>query len=547
MSKKRHTLRHSRRGRPPQADTHPARVPPGQTMVRQDGSVPAAARRSSMLPPSVVPHDPALIERLRELWLSARWTDVGFADNGSISAHPDRPRIAAMQAAALQQLGDRARARAVARQALDWGCSREELTAALLAGVHHTLARASMLAKRDTKVTGHLERAVAGVRLSSEVRRHAQARRDALEVELRGAVSANATLRLRGAQPAAVKTPAWITGLAELCLRAGDLHESVDAAMASQLTLDDDRVRFLMLLSEHMLGRGDRLTAVHFLNAARAFAGNAEATLRTELLRRLVALGAAENAVDLALESALEEVDAQAGRAPLGGTLREAYQRVRQAAQAKHEHGHELLLTYLARELHRLKALATGRQLTLIEVGTTREDVPGQGSTRKLAEYCQKHQLRFITVDMDPHNSRMARQTFQALGAASFEAITAKGEDYLRERAGPIDLVFLDAYDFDHGKHSELRQSRYEKYLGARIDELACHRMHLDCAESVAAKMWTHGVVCIDDTWLDQGRWTAKGTLAMPYLQENGFSVVEARNKAALLVRQATPAQDRDA
>jgi hypothetical protein len=122
--------------------------------------------------------------------------------------------------------------------------------------------------------------------------------------------------------------------------------------------------------------------------------------------------------------------------------------------------------------------------------------------------------------------------------------VTAKGEDYLRERTGPIDLVFLDAYDFDHGKHSELRQSRYEKFLGARIDELACHRMHLDCAESVATKLWAHGVVCIDDTWLDQDRWTAKGTLAMPYLLDHGFVLVEARNRAALLLRQATAARE---
>jgi hypothetical protein len=52
----------------------------------------------------------------------------------------------------------------------------------------------------------------------------------------------------------------------------------------------------------------------------------------------------------------------------------------------------------------------------------------------------------------------------------------------------------------------------------------------------VLKKLAVDGVVCIDDTWRDeQDRWTAKGTLAMPYLLENAFTLVEARNRAALL------------
>jgi hypothetical protein len=147
--------------------------------------------------------------------------------------------------------------------------------------------------------------------------------------------------------------------------------------------------------------------------------------------------------------------------------------------------------------------------------------------------------MAFVTVDMDPHNARMAQRVFENL-SVDFEAVAAKGEDYLRQRTAPVDFAFLDAYDFDHGKHSELRQSRYTKYLGSRIDEEACHRMHLNCAQSLVRLLSPHGVICIDDTWLDGGRWTAKGTLAMPYLLEHGFELIDARNRAALLRR--TPA-----
>ncbi len=63
--------------------------------------------------------------------------------------------------------------------------------------------------------------------------------------------------------------------------------------------------------------------------------------------------------------------------------------------------------------------------------------------------------------------------------------------------------------------------------------------MHLDCAQYVVAKLADKGLVCLDDTCLEEGKWTAKGTQAMPYLLSNGFKLLEARNRAALLVRTA--------
>lgn len=177
----------------------------------------------------------------------------------------------------------------------------------------------------------------------------------------------------------------------------------------------------------------------------------------------------------------------------------------------------------------------------MVEVGTTRESVPGQGSTRRLAVFCEEQGIAFVTVDMDPHNSRMAQRMLDSLDTG-FRAITMKGEDYLRQRQDAVDFVFLDAYDFDHGQHSELRQSRYMKFLGSRIDEQACHQMHLDCAQSVVRLLSPIGVVCIDDTWIENGAWTAKGALAMPYLLENGFELIDARNRAALLKRSSNPA-----
>jgi hypothetical protein len=61
--------------------------------------------------------------------------------------------------------------------------------------------------------------------------------------------------------------------------------------------------------------------------------------------------------------------------------------------------------------------------------------------------------------------------------------------------------------------------------------------MHLECAKAALDKMAPWGVICMDDTWLTDGAWQAKGTLAMPYLLEHGFRLLEMRNRAALLAR----------
>src|SRR3546814_1660048 len=125
---------------------------------------------------------------------------------------------------------------------------------------------------------------------------------------------------------------------------------------------------------------------------------------------------------------------------------------------------------------------------------------------------------------MDPHNTAAAGAMFKKLGVG-FQAVNDKGEDFLRAYADDMDFVFLDAYDFDHGKHSELRQSRYKKFLGSEIDEIACHEMHLDCAKSVHLKLSAGGLVCIDDTWIDDGKRSEEHTSELQSLMRISYAV----------------------
>ena len=481
------------------------------------------------------PYDESRLERARTYWQFGEWARLAALADESLDQHPDRARLALFAAAGCQQLGQLDRTRALVRQALAWGCRRPLVSQILISGVYHGLGRAAWLADDVSKARHLLETAVDVLNPRAEARLWYPIRHALAEQELTAQRRAHQSLTAA----AEARIPDWLHSLAENCLEQSDIHAAIDQAGADFSRSPTQLVQWYLTLSESFQARQDRLTAEHFANQARLALPEKDEGLTLAVVRRLIRVGRSDEAMALTMEHALK--GSLIGEA-LGhedfDTVQTAFQRSRTAAKASNQHGQALLLTYLDTHLTDYIATLDGRRPVLIEIGTTREEVSGQGSTRQLAEFCQRQGIDFITVDMDPHNTQMANQLFQRLGAP-FQAVTMKGEDYLREFAGPIDFVFLDAYDFDHGGHSALRQSRYERFLGGRIDEQQCHQMHLECAQSLAVKLAPKGVICLDDTWRDQSTWTAKGTLAVPYLLEHGFGLLEARNRAALLARAA--------
>lgn len=327
--------------------------------------------------------------------------------------------------------------------------------------------------------------------------------------------------------PATIPNTQILLPQIDMALTAKAVPEALDALFA---TLEREDCALAMLLAAaHFTRKGETLLALGLVTEALDEAPpNAQAlaalgaSLYLDLNRGALALEAL--ASGLRRPGVLKQPQIASLDTALFGGL---------AKSSNNEHGHTLLIHYL----RDVPPLSLSRKQLMIEIGTTRENVPDQGSTRKLAQLCADLGLDFITVDMDPSNSRRARRMFKRLGLP-FKAITAKGEDYLAAYPGPIDYVFLDAYDFDHGKHSEQRQSRYERYLGNRISDADCHQMHLDCAHSLLGKLAENGLICFDDTWIDAaGNWSAKGTTAMPFLLANGFEIVNTYNNAALLRR----------
>lgn len=412
------------------------------------------------------------LEQAKEYWLLGEWEKLVAFDLEFLQNHPDREEFALLVGSACLQLGDLGKGKEYIKLALEWGCSQHDIGKVLVAGIHNTLGGIKNLTSNND-----------------------------------------------------------VFSIANKCLAAEDIYNEIDKYLLSSLLDDAYKLKFCIALSDRFFSKKNNLMAQHFLTTAESFLTK---EIDKELLvKQWLLLGRSNEAFDILVKGDLKVKKFTKNERE---KLLSVYNRVRKKEIDKGEHGHHLLLEYLEGSLSKYKKMISDRVPTLIEVGTTRENIPGQGSTRKIAEFCKRNKMQFITVDMDSHNTDMAYNLFIEM-EMPFKAINSKGENYLSAYAGYMDFVFLDAYDFDHGNHSELRQSRYEKFLGNRIDEKKCHQMHLECAESIAVKLQPHGVVSIDDTWLVDGKWCAKGTLAVPYLLENGFEVIVAKNRSVLMRR----------
>jgi hypothetical protein len=308
-----------------------------------------------------------------------------------------------------------------------------------------------------------------------------------------------------------------------------DLFNASDFILLSDSFLSDEEKALLCCEFGLAIAKKDRYQGISYINNARFFLDGKNKEILDKMIKYLLKLNEPKIALDLKVEDCLRDVPFpnQSGQ-----PLLDEYENIKKHAREKQEHGHQLLIKYLEKDTQHYNG-----EKTFIEIGTTRENIPGQGSTLQLAKLCKEKGIKFITVDMDPHNTRWANFVSERLDLG-FVAVNKKGEEFLKNDIESFDFIFLDAYDFDHGKHSEIRQQRYIQNLGSKIDDEKCHIMHLESAKSVVEKLRPNGMVCIDDTWQNKkGEWIAKGTLAVPYLLENGFKIIDKRNNAVLMVR----------
>jgi hypothetical protein len=428
--------------------------------------------------------------------------------------------------------------RCVAALSSAWDSASDRLTNAAEAALHLEDENRALLGQLHL-VQEELELLLLENRRIRGERDGAVRERDLLRKESHGRAARISELEIRlaasGAQadPAADSSPLSpeLCEAAFLVASSANPTEAVATTLGVQGITPWNRFLFLREVAKLFFAARNRMVALGFIEEASRSLDGLPESCRAVLVRDLLAMGGAEEAFEMALRGIGGEAAYSPEERQLLQTARDALQ---QRIYDDKGHGHEVLLSFLSANAGAIREAKGGGPPVLIEIGTTRESASGQGSTRRLMEFCRKEGFHFITVDMDSANAEMAALMFRENGVP-FEAVHSKGEDFLAAMEGSIDCVFLDAYDFDHGRHSELRQSRYEKFLGARISDADCHRMHLDCAKAVAARMMPWTVVCMDDTWLEDGRWVAKGALAMPFLLNEGLGFLDVRNRSALL------------
>ncbi len=179
----------------------------------------------------------------------------------------------------------------------------------------------------------------------------------------------------------------------------------------------------------------------------------------------------------------------------------------------------------------------------IIEIGSDRD----AGSTYYIALLANRYNLNFITVDIDEKATSRAGKIISKINK-NFMAINDFGENFLREFSGSIRLAYLDAFDIPGNWHSrETIQSYADKNLQITLDN--CHKMHYECAVSLAQIMPVNSFICFDDVnpiddqnnlifdkvSKDYKKWSGKGALAIPFLLENDFEVIDNKRACALL------------
>ena len=471
-------------------------------------------------------------------WSTAQLNHLSAISIDDYMDHPQKGEVALLIAVANLQSNNYQIAASHIEQARHWGYPKKQATQLLINLATDTLNQISTL-KSIKSIDGEQQDLPSKQvrKLAISIKQALQTKSDPQLAQFLNEITAATQNKTRKKVEPKLSF-ATLEEAFQFALQATDnLTELIHYSDTSQLLIEDAKHLLLTIIGNYYKKeKKDNLTAIHCHSLALKHADQhaGKISISIQALTRL-------NQASYALEHSLFHfITRLKGTKEQKLELNEQLNTTLKAQKPVQEHGHELLMKTIRQHLSHIRS-QTNTPLNLIEIGSTREEVPGQGSTAKLASFCQHHQIHFITVDMDPDNTERAHNTLQAINP-SFEAVTAKGEDYLQSYPHTIDFIFLDAYDFDHGNHSETRQQKYEQNLGTRINDADCHAMHLSCAQTLTSKLTPWGLIGFDDVWYQEGNWAGKGTTAVPFLLNKGFTIIASENRAIVLIRDSATA-----
>ena len=115
------------------------------------------------------------LHQARAQWEHGDWAAILELDTAALDNDPERARLALLLAAAHSHIGETDRARVLARQALDWGGSRNMVARVLLSAAQNSMARVA--AALDEDATAHFEAAIRLVQPHADAALLARSRR----------------------------------------------------------------------------------------------------------------------------------------------------------------------------------------------------------------------------------------------------------------------------------------------------------------------------------------------------------------------------------
>tara|TARA_B100002051_G_C16683129_1_gene611025 strand:- start:290 stop:979 length:690 start_codon:yes stop_codon:yes gene_type:complete len=192
-------------------------------------------------------------------------------------------------------------------------------------------------------------------------------------------------------------------------------------------------------------------------------------------------------------------------------------------------HGHSLLLKVLKNN----KELLIENSLCL-EIGSSRDDVNDQGSSKILGKFFSKNKIYFLTIDADITNTNKLRKFSKE--NKFFNAECHKGEEFSKNFFREINFLYLDAFDIYVENHSKERMDFYNNVLGKEISNKNSAEMHFTVIKNLEKNFSKNCIIVFDDTFeKKRNEYTGKGELAVPYLLKNNFQIISKNNNSIAL------------
>jgi hypothetical protein len=174
----------------------------------------------------------------------------------------------------------------------------------------------------------------------------------------------------------------------------------------------------------------------------------------------------------------------------------------------------------------------------IVEIGSDR----WEGSSAYFADLANTHDMRFITVDLDPGAELRLRKTVLSDHAHLVEFVQAEGTQWTAKYQGSkIRVLYLDNFDWDWrtDRQQQMIQNQVQWYQqqGLVMNNINSQTAHITQMVNLLPHMTDRCVVCVDDTYEYNGVFIGKGGAVVPYLIGQGFGILVAEDYGVILGR----------